>query len=471
MVSAKEDSSDSDYCPNDDTLNTDGADGVEGDDDLEEESTTTDVNTKEGEQKPPSKPKLSKEEKAQAKERMLIWARGMQLRDVVLTQNGEDVDTLGPRKWSELTMQVKEAFMKANNISKSQTLRLASQLGMNVANHINSQGYKDKVKSTLRTASKNKRAKPDCVTYDGTYYRAINVIILKKELYILTKDSHDQQDQDTRNAKPVAWQTLHEVYESDLEELKELSPAARNALTGFSVPPDVCRLWDDLDYEEFEQVVTYIGALYRDCRNKKNVSGEHDQFGAYVGGRPYLLYFHECLVETGDRALQDCAYAELRDGVKRCSTDPPQRKTRRGSSNASERSLTPPPNSSTNFRTRKNAAAEATEEAASAMAERQSELNHNEKFDRMIQMRSNHESETMKADSLKKKYKNGKREFDSADTLTQIKKRYKIAKKNAKMYLNEYTRLKEQMGYESPASSDDSLSSKSDKSDNEDESE
>ena len=156
--------------------------------------------------------------------------------------------------------------------------------------------------------------------------------------------------------------------------------------------------------------------------------------------------------------------AELGDGVKRCSTDPPKRKIKRGSSNATERSLTPPPNS-TNFRSRKIAAMEATEEAAAAMAERQYEMNQTDKFDRMMQMRSDYEKETMRADALKKKYKTAKREFDSVDSLTDIRKRYKIAKKNAKIYLNEYEKLKEKMGYESPASSEDSLSSNSDKSD------
>ena len=97
--------------------------------------------------------------------------------------------------------------MKVNNISKSQTLRLATQLGKNVVNRINLQGFKDKIKTTLRTMPKSKRTKPDCVTMDGTLYWAINVIILKKELYIQTKDSHAQEDQDTRNPKPVAWQT------------------------------------------------------------------------------------------------------------------------------------------------------------------------------------------------------------------------------------------------------------------------
>ena len=61
--------------------------------------------------------------------------------------------------------------MKANNISNSQTLRLASQLGMNVTNHINSQGFKDTIRTTLRSMSKSKHVKPDCVTIDGTLYR------------------------------------------------------------------------------------------------------------------------------------------------------------------------------------------------------------------------------------------------------------------------------------------------------------
>ena len=94
------------------------------------------------------------------------------------------------------------------------------------------------------------------------------------------------------------------------------------------------------------------------------------------------------------------------------------------------------------------------------MAERQYDMNQIDKFDRMMQMRSDCERETMRAEALKKKYKTAKREFDSKDTLTQIRKCYKLAKKNAKIYQNEYEKLKEQMGYESTASSDYLLSNK-----------
>ena len=40
-------------------------------------------------------------------ERQLTWARGLTLQDVTLTNNKQDVDTLGPLKWSTLKMKVK----------------------------------------------------------------------------------------------------------------------------------------------------------------------------------------------------------------------------------------------------------------------------------------------------------------------------------------------------------------------------
>ena len=107
---------DSDHTPSAELLNTEEAAAVEGDGNLEGETAATTesihADSRGSAEKTPAKPKLSKAEKGQAKERMLIWARGLQLKDVVLTQDGEDVDTLGPRKWSELNAMVKEAFMK-----------------------------------------------------------------------------------------------------------------------------------------------------------------------------------------------------------------------------------------------------------------------------------------------------------------------------------------------------------------------
>ena len=53
---------------------------------------------------------------------MATWAQGMKLRDVILTREGDDVETLGPMKWTDLPADVRKIFMKANNIKLSQSL-------------------------------------------------------------------------------------------------------------------------------------------------------------------------------------------------------------------------------------------------------------------------------------------------------------------------------------------------------------
>jgi hypothetical protein len=239
---------------------------------------------------------------AEKLERQLAWARGLTINDVKLTKDGDDVDTLGPMQWSALKLKVKEAF----------------------TNHINAKGFKEAMKAPLR--QKHSSAKPDCIRHEGTFYRCVNVILSKRNEFIELRKSHDKDDADSRNPKPHAWESMHHFYCSDDDELLILSSSAAQALLGFSVPSDVCHEYDELDLEQFKVVVNYMVKMYRDCRNKKTVSGEHDHFGAYVGGRGYLLYFNECLKETGDTAMMNCAYAELGENVLCTSSDPPKRR-------------------------------------------------------------------------------------------------------------------------------------------------
>jgi hypothetical protein len=151
----------------------------------------------------------------------------------------------------------------------------------------------------------------------------------KRSEFIELKKSHDRADADSRNPKPHAWESMYNLYCSDDNDLVVLSSSASQALIGFSVSRDICEEYNSLNLEEFKSVVDYITKLYRECRNKKAVSGEHGHFGAYVGGRAYLLYFFECLRETGDTALMNCAYAELNSHVQRTSSDPAKRTFRR----------------------------------------------------------------------------------------------------------------------------------------------
>ena len=118
-------------------------------------------------------------------------------------------------KWSDLKCYVKQAFLQANKIPIAQAHCKNNNLGKNVANEINCKGYKHKIKSSL--AKKNSATtKPDCIKVYGTLFQMVNVIIYKKEQCITLKESHDEDDLDSRNPEATAWQTLHHSSEDAL---------------------------------------------------------------------------------------------------------------------------------------------------------------------------------------------------------------------------------------------------------------
>jgi hypothetical protein len=50
-------------------------------------------------------------------------------------------------------------------------------------------------------------------------------------------------------------------------------------------------------------------------------SGNHKPFDSYCETRPYLLLYHNSLLECGDQALSNLAVPKLPDSVKRSSLD------------------------------------------------------------------------------------------------------------------------------------------------------
>jgi hypothetical protein len=123
---------------------------------------------------------------------------------VVLTDKGDDVESLGVHQWSDLKAYIMTAFINANNIPIAEDLRLGKDLGKNVANKINCMGYKQKIKSS-QTKKKGGTAKPESIKKDGTLYRTVNVMIWEKEQVIIIKEAHDKDDQDSRKPKAIAF--------------------------------------------------------------------------------------------------------------------------------------------------------------------------------------------------------------------------------------------------------------------------
>jgi hypothetical protein len=222
-----------------------------------------------------------------------------------------------------------------------------------------------------------------------------------------------------------------------------------------------------LTLEQFKSVVDYIIKLYQECRKKKAVSGEHDHFGAYIGGHAYLLYFFECLRETGGTTVMNCAYAELDSHVQCTSSDPAQRRFHIGSSYASDHSISPMPSTNLSFSSQKQSAVAAAEDAANFMIEKQKISAVNDRFDRMMEMSDKFDRETTSATYYQYKYKEGKESCASEREVSVIEFKYKRAEKKVKIFGTQYEKMKSDLGYKLPEESDGSLSSDSNDSDTE----
>jgi hypothetical protein len=62
-----------------------------------------------------------------------------------------------------------------------------------------------------------------------------------------TKATHDQEDQDSRNPKQVAWDTMTHYYnDQSNEDLNELLPEGIPSLVGYNI--DVCCSYE-FDYQ------------------------------------------------------------------------------------------------------------------------------------------------------------------------------------------------------------------------------
>ena len=71
--------------------------------------------------------------------------------------------------------------------------------------------------------------------------------------------------------------------------------------------------YDALTLDEFKEVFNFIQVVYRAAHNEKDLSGNHGDFGAAVGGKEYILYLHHCLIELGDKGFESSYSPKLRE--------------------------------------------------------------------------------------------------------------------------------------------------------------
>ena len=170
------------------------------------------------------------------------------------------------------------------------------------------------------TKRKNKKSsrstKPSALNLDGTLYRAINAITCEsgRGLFCLTRKQHSRQDVDSKKAHQSSWDGMHGIYsDSGNEDIGKLSGPA---LVGHKVDTNIASEYDELNVDEFQEVVLFILSHFKSARNRKNTSGQHKPFNNFIDGKSWILYFHNVIESVGDKALGDCTYAELDNDVK-----------------------------------------------------------------------------------------------------------------------------------------------------------
>jgi hypothetical protein len=85
----------------------------------------------------------------------------------------------------------------------------------------------------------------------------------KKVQVTIIKEAHDRDDQDSRKPKALAFDILYAEYCSFDGDLKKFSPAAGNALVGYSIQESILEHYDSLTLDEFKEVFNFIQAVYR----------------------------------------------------------------------------------------------------------------------------------------------------------------------------------------------------------------
>jgi hypothetical protein len=76
--------------------------------------------------------------------------------------------------------------------------------------------------------------------------------------------------------------------------------------------------FDQLDAQGMYETVEYINFHYNRMRRNKNLSGKNDtddDMSNFCQSKGWLLFYHDKLSETNDKALHDCAFAELPEDV------------------------------------------------------------------------------------------------------------------------------------------------------------
>ena len=181
-----------------------------------------------------------------------------------------------------------------------------------ILNHVSGWVLKESVKQPMKKKSKAAKTRPAALMKDGTLYRIINVICSTagRPLFLNTKRVMSHATLDSGDKNMSLYEGMTDLYK-DMTDFNMIDVVDESQMVGFGVEDDAAIDFDQLNPLEFKECLDFILAHYREARNNKNKSGNHQPFADYTNGKPYLLYLHLQSTEIGDKAFSDCVYSTL----------------------------------------------------------------------------------------------------------------------------------------------------------------
>ena len=232
--------------------------------------------------------------------------------DIILDEMKTQILSIAGVEYLSLSAKVRLQFCREMGIMVPNKKRKKEDITELILNHVSGRVLKEIVKQPMKKKSKAAKTRPAALMKDGTLYQIINVICSTagRPMFLNTKRVMSRATLDSGDKNMSLYEGMTDLYK-DITDFNMIDVVDESQMIGFGVEDDAAIDFDELNPLEFKECLDFILAHYREARNNKNKSGNHQQFADYTNGKPYLLYLHLRSTEIGDKAFSDCVYSTL----------------------------------------------------------------------------------------------------------------------------------------------------------------
>jgi hypothetical protein len=168
----------------------------------------------------------------------------------------------------------------------------------------------------------SKGSKPKEITKDGSLYRLIMTYFLQELRPYVSQLGTNPLAVELGTAgflhEPI-YNKLASVYNDSAQEFLKTFVVNHDIYVTSGIQKEAPATFDQLSALSVSQGMDFINKHYRQAKRNQVLSGNHKPFDAYCTNRPYLLLYHNSLLECGDQVLSSLAVPKLPDDVKRSS--------------------------------------------------------------------------------------------------------------------------------------------------------